>query len=272
MRFRYLLLILAVAASLVMGVRYLYRKASAGDGQENTLFRMIDPDSSGVHFTNTITTTDSLNIFTYEYLYNGGGVAVADFNNDGLPDLFFSGNMVPDRIYLNKGHFKFEDVTETSGINPSDSWSFGVSVADVNQDGLMDIYVCMGGPGYKKKHPDRLYINLGNFKFKESAKEYGFNDDGQSIQSLFFDYDHDGDLDMYLLKGGGFDKSPITARPIEKDGLSPNTDKLYRNDPGPGTEHPIFTDVSKEAGIMEEGYGLGVSLLDINEDGWPDIY
>ncbi len=238
----------------------------------DTLFTLISPDSSGVHFENTITTNDSINILAYEYLYNGGGVGIGDFDNDSLPDIFFTGNMVPCRLYHNKGNFKFDDITTSSGIDTKGIWAYGVSVIDINQDGWQDIYLCAGGMGNKDAFPNKLFINQGNLTFKESAKEYGLDDAGESIQSAFMDYDNDGDLDMYLLTGGGFEKSAIVPRPIINDGSARNTDRLYRNDYDASLTHPFFTNVSQAAGIIEEGFGLGVSVLDINEDGWPDVY
>jgi enediyne biosynthesis protein E4 len=227
-----------------------------------------------VEFKNEITTSDSLNILSYEYLYNGGGVGIGDFNNDGIPDIFFSGNMVSCRLYINHGNFIFEDVTKKSGINTKGVWAYGVSVVDINQDGWMDIYLCAGGKKNINKDvsSNKLYINKGDLTFEESSLQYGVAAAGESIQATFFDYDRDGDLDMYLLKGGGFEKSAITPYPILRDGSSRNTDRLYRNDFDQALSHAHFTNVSKEAGILLEGFGLGVSVLDINEDQWPDIY
>ncbi|MEX2234437.1 MAG: CRTAC1 family protein, partial [Cyclobacteriaceae bacterium] len=252
--------------------------------KSNTLFTLLTSDSTGVDFTNTVTADDTINILTYEYLYNGGGVGIGDFNNDGYQDIFFAGSQVPGRLYINKrnssggaGGFSFEDVTETSGIPGQENWAFGVSVIDINQDGFQDIYVSMGGPGNSNSFPNQLFIHQGlddlqRPVFKEMAEEYGLADRGQSIQALFFDYDRDGDLDMYQLTGGGFERSPNNPSPIVSDGSAVNTDRLYRNDGDPGSGHPVFRNVSKEAGILHEGYGLGISLLDINEDGWPDLY
>ena len=252
---------------------------------DNTLFALLPPDSSGVHFVNRITPDDTINILTYEYLYNGGGVGIGDFNKDGFQDFFIAGSQIPGKLYINNGvssggqtGFSFKDVTETSGITRDDeNWIFGVSVVDINQDGLQDIYLSMGGPGNTNSFPNKLFIHqgldrAGNPVFKEMAEVYGLADRGQSIQSLFFDFDRDGDLDMYLLTGGGFERSPNNPSPIVKDGSAVNTDRLYRNDYQAGSDHPVFTNISKEAGIVYEGYGLGVSLVDINEDGWPDIY
>lgn len=247
-----------------------------------TLFTPVPSGISGIDFENNITTDNDVNILNYEYLYNGAGIGVADFNNDGLPDIYFGSSQGADRIYLNEGRHEgkppsFRDVTASAGISEKKGWSFGVSVVDINQDGLQDVYVCMAGPGRSNSFPNRLYVHQGLNKdglpvFKEMAAEYGLNDRGHSIQSLFFDYDRDGDLDMYLLTGGGFDKSPNNPSPILTNGTASNTDKLYRNDGSPGAPHPVFKDVSREAGILEEGYGLGVSILDINDDGWMDLY
>ena len=182
--------------------------------------------------------------------------------------------MVPCRLYVNKKDFVFEDLTEKSGIDTKDIWAYGVSIVDINQDGWQDIYLCTGG--MKNRDEDvtsnKLYVNQGNLTFVESAAAYGLAVKGESIQSTFLDYDRDGDLDMFLMKGGGFEKSAITPFPILKDGTSRNTDRLFRNDFDAASGHPKFTDVSREAGILLEGFGLGVSVLDINVDGWPDLY
>lgn len=238
------------------------------------LFELMPSGSTSVKFNNIITTDDSINVLSYEYLYNGGGVGIGDFNNDSLPDIFFSGNMVPCRLYVNHKDFVFEDVTGKSGIDTKGIWAYGVSIIDINQDGWQDIYLCTGGMVNRDKDisPNKLYINQGNLTFVESAREYGLDERGESIQAVFFDYDRDEDLDMFLMKGGGFEKSAITPFPIMRDGKSRNTDKLYRNDFDKALGHPRFTDVSKAAGILLEGFGLGVSVLDVNRDSWPDIY
>ena len=244
----------------------------ADNKKSETLFERLSASYTGIDFENTITTNDSINILNYEYLYNGGGVGVGDFNNDNLPDVFFSGNLTSGKLYLNKGALKFEDITSASGIDTSGKWTTGVSVIDVNQDGYDDVYLSVGGMGNKSEFPNLLYINNGDLTFTEAAVEYGLADQGESIQAVFFDYDLDGDLDMYLLTGGGFENSAISVRAMQTNGTARNTDRLYRNDYDDKLGHPVFTNVSAEAGITFEGFGLGVSVLDANNDNWPDLY
>lgn len=236
------------------------------------MFELLESKNTGVYFNNTITTNDSINLMNYEYLYNGGGVGIGHFNNDSLPDFILTSNMGTSSIYLNNGSFKFKDITTSSGINTNKKWCTGVSVVDINNDRLDDIYISVGGMGNKDSFPNLLYINQGDNTFIEAATSYGLADQGESIQSIFFDYDLDGDLDMYLLTGGGFENSAINAKPIKTNGQSRNTDRLYRNDFSTILNHPVFTNVSKEAGITIEGFGLGVSVFDANNDSWPDVY
>ncbi|WP_455169636.1 VCBS repeat-containing protein, partial [Aegicerativicinus sediminis] len=240
--------------------------------EENRLFQLISAEHSGINFTNSIIANDTLNILNYEYLYNGGGVGVGYFNKDSLPDLIFTGNIEPSRLYINEGNLHFKDITVSSGIKTKGHWCTGVSVIDINQDGFDDIYISVGGVGNKSIFPNLLYINNGDLTFTESASEYGLADQGESIQSIFFDYDRDGDLDMYLLTGGGFEHSAINVRPMLDNGTSRNTDRLYRNDYDEDLGHAVFTNVSKDAGINIEGFGLGVSVFDANNDFWPDLY
>jgi len=241
--------------------------------KDPTLFRLLSPVHTGVNFKNAINENDKLNILNEAYIYNGGGVGIGDFNNDGLPDIYFSGNMVSNKLYLNKGNLAFQDVTLPAGVGGEGRWCTGVSVVDINADGKLDIYVCATFLKDAKKRVNLLYINQGNNKqgvpeFKESAKSYGIADDGYSTQGVFFDYDRDGDLDLYLLTNTLDDpKTPIQFRPKVTDGSALNTDRLYRNN---GNE--TFTNVSKEAGILIEGWGHAVSISDINKDGYPDIY
>lgn len=224
---------------------------------------------SGVTFNNTLTYSIELNPYTYRNFYNGGGVALADINNDNLLDILFIGNMVDNALYLNRGDFMFEDITSNSGLASPGVWSTGVATADVNGDGWMDFYISKSGiPGAVNRN-NSLFINNGDLTFTDKAEEYGIDDLGLSNHSVFFDYDRDGDLDLYLLNNsfnpiGGFDLTPGLRQIRDQEGGN----KLYRND---GT---YFTDVSAEAGIYGSkiGFGLGVSVGDLNGDLWPDIY
>ncbi|WP_345158979.1 VCBS repeat-containing protein [Pontibacter saemangeumensis] len=245
--------------------------AFAGCGQEEKLFELRYPAETGITFKNQLTSNDSINLLNFEYFYNGGGVAVGDLNNDGLPDLYFTGNMVSGKLYLNKGKFKFEDITEQAGVETS-NWATGASIVDINNDGLLDIYICMSGYKAANRRKNLLFINKGigadkTPKFEEEAEKYGLADTGYSTQAAFFDYDRDGDLDMYLATVNRADVNPnvIASKPGQGKGSS--VDRLYRNN-GNNT----FTNVAGEAGITKEGYGLGVGIGDINQDGWPDIY
>lgn len=240
--------------------------------EENYLFRLVPPSASGIDFQNTIEETDSINILTIEYMYHGGGVAIADFNNDNRSDIFFTGNVVANRLYLNQGNLTFKDVTQESGIAAEGKWKSGVAVADVNNDGWPDIYVCATISKDSTQRANMLFIHQGLDEngipiFEDMASSYGVADMGYSQNAAFLDYDKDGDLDLYLLQNLESDNIPSVYRPRILDGSALNNDRLYRNN-GDGT----FTDVSKEAGILIEGYGLGIAIADINEDGWPDIY
>ncbi|HEX6225365.1 MAG TPA: CRTAC1 family protein, partial [Chryseolinea sp.] len=237
-----------------------------------TLFRLVPPEESGIDFINTVEEKDTINILTVQYMYHGGAVAIGDFNNDSLSDIFFSGNMVPNRLYLNRGNMKFEDVTATSGVNAMEKWNAGVALADVNADGWLDIYVCATISDDSTKRANSLFINKGLNEnkiptFAEEAKQYGIADTGYSQNAAFFDYDKDGDLDLYVLTNLESDKIPSNYRPRILDGSALNNDHLYRNN-GDNT----FTDVTRQGGILIEGYGLGIGIADINDDDWPDIY
>jgi enediyne biosynthesis protein E4 len=239
---------------------------------EPTLFEMRSSKHTGITFANSVVEDDTLfNSVDFDYIYNGGGVAVGDFNNDGLQDIYFTGNMVPNRLYLNQGDFRFEDVTGTAGVAAAGIWSTGVSVVDINQDGWLDIYVSVAGPGPEAGRANLLFVNQGPDengvpRFVEQAAAWGIADTGYSTHAVFFDYDLDGHLDLFLLTNAE-DPHPNALRPRVLDGTAESTDRLYRNN-GDGT----FTDVSREAGILIEGYGLGVVVTDLNQDGWPDIY
>jgi len=240
---------------------------------KSPLFRLLQPAQTGISFNNKITESDSLNILNQANIYNGGGAGIGDFNNDGLMDIYLAGNMTGNKLYLNKGALQFEDITHVSGAGGEDRWCTGVTVTDINNDGWMDIYVAASFRKDPLKRTNLLYINQGNNKngipvFKESAVPYGLADTGFSTQGVFFDYDHDGDLDLYLVTNELNDpKTPIRFRPKVTDGSALNTDRLYRNN-----GNNSFTNVSKEAGITIEGWGHAVCISDFNLDGWPDIY
>ncbi len=235
----------------------------------NALFVNHTPEETGVKFVNKLDYDEEFNCYTYRSFYNGGGVGVADVNNDGLPDLFFCGNMQPSRLYINKGNFQFEDVTEKAGLMRAGVWATGVSFADVNGDGWVDIYVCKSGKPTGEKRYNELFINNHDGTFTERAKEYGLADLGLSTHAIFFDYDHDGDLDCYVLNNSL--KSVVNfeaKRGIRNIRDTSGGNKLYRNDGG------HFTDVSAKAGIYGSAitFGLGVTIGDVNRDGWDDIY
>lgn len=239
----------------------------------STLFALRPPLQTGVNFTNTIFESDTINILNQANIYNGGGVGIGDFNKDGLVDIYLAGNMVSNKLYLNKGALKFEDITNAAGVSGEGRWCTGVSVVDINGDGRLDIYVCASFRKDALRRTNLLYINQGNNEkgiplFREQAAAYGIADTGFSTQGYFFDYDRDGDLDLYLVTNQLNDpKTPIKFRPKVTDGSALNTDRLYRNN-GNNT----FTNTSREAGILIEGWGHAACISDFNMDGWPDVY
>src|SRR5687768_14492541 len=199
----------------------------------NTLFSKMDPDHTNIHFSNSLQYVKDFNIYTYRNFYNGGGVAIGDVNNDGLPDIFFTANMLPNKLYLNKGNFQFEDITEKAGIGKKGKWSTGVTMADVNGDGLLDIYVCNSGDIKGDNRQNELYINNGNLTFIEKAHEYGLDDKGLSTHAAFFDHDHDGDLDMFLLNNSFKAIGSFDLRKNQRDVRdSIGGHKFFRNDNG----------------------------------------
>lgn len=230
------------------------------------LFRARTPGQTGIMFENNLTESEDLNIITFEYFYNGAGVGAGDIDNDGLPDLFFTANMSQAQLYRNLGGLQFENITGRSGIDTRGRWTTGISMADINSDGWLDLYISCAGPYEPARRANLCYLNNQDGTFTESAVKLGIADTGHTTQAAFFDYDRDGDLDLYLLTNITEEVGPNVIRKKKTKGESPNTDRLYRNDNG------VFTDISAEAGILKEGYGLGVSITDINQDGWLDVY
>ena len=246
--------------------------------KDKTLFTLLPASETGINFINQVDYTEDFNCYTYRSFYNGGGVGLGDVNNDGLVDIFFCGNMQPSKLYLNKGNFKFEDITEKAGVACKGVWATGVAMADVNGDGLLDIYVCKSGkPTSEGVRHNELFINngtslsggQGGVTFTEQSKEFGLDNEGLSTHAAFFDFDKDGDLDGYLLNNSfrsvaNYDRNS-NLRNI-RDTLGGNI--LYRNDKG------HFVNISEKAGIYGSsiGFGLGVTIGDVNRDGWQDIY
>jgi hypothetical protein len=246
--------------------------ASCTHETKEKLFTQLSSESSGIHFRNDIHDSDSSYSFINEFGYMGGGVGIGDFNNDGLKDIFFSGNQVSSRLYINKGNNQFEDITGKAGVGTT-VWATGVSIVDINNDGYDDIYLCVFGKDLMHRAKNLLFINQHDLSFKEEASVYGIADTGYSTQAAFFDYDRDGDLDMYLTNYLLSDRNANLIFPKDQTGRSAANDRLYRNDGnGAGLGHPVFTDVTLDAGIKEDGFGLAVSISDFNNDGWPDIY
>jgi hypothetical protein len=242
-----------------------------------TLFQQISSSHSGIHFNNLITESDTVNPLDLVNIYNGGGVGVGDFDGDGLPDLYFTGNMVSNRLYLNKGNFKFEDITEKAGVNGKGRWARGVAVIDINNDGLADIYVCNTISKDSLQRQNLLYVNQGKDKdgvphFKDMAAEYGLLGGYQSTMASFFDYDNDGDLDMYLT----VNSASATYNPNLFGTVNYNDNhsqgQLFRNDWDSKLKHARFVNVTKQAGLNVDGFGHAATTVDFNNDGWKDIY
>ncbi len=252
----------ALAAACLLGA-----SACRGTASAPTLFELLSPDATGVHFANTLPEDSTFNILNYLSYYNGGGVAAGDVNGDGLPDLYFTASTGKNRLYLNKGNYTFEDVTDRAGVGGTGGWTTGVTMADVNGDGKLDIYV--SGVTYLSAHGHNvLYINNGDGTFTDRTKEYGLDFAGYATQALFFDYDGDGDLDVYLLNYSTHAERAV-GQPEDRRVRNPRAgDRLYRNNGG------HFVDVSAQAGIYggAEGFGLGVVVSDVNQDGCPDLY
>jgi len=246
--------------------------------EQDTLFELLSPEQSGLSFINEVYNQKDFNIFKYRNFYNGGGVAIGDINNDSLPDIYLTANMGENKLFLNKGNLVFEDITETAGVGGFKPWSTGVVMADINADGLLDIYVSNAGNLEGNNHDNDLYINNGDLTFTESAKAFNLSETGFSTHASFFDYDLDGDLDAYILNNSNIPVSSLgyaaqrEVRAQDWEGV-PHIfkgvgDMLLRNDGG------TFTNVSEEAGIYGSliGFGLGVMVTDFNKDLYPDIY
>ena len=260
---------------IVLGVT-LWLSACQSASDTTTLFTRLPPDDTGIHFRNTLRETEDFNVMKYGYFYNGGGVAIGDVNHDGLPDIYFTGNLVASRLYINQGDWTFREEAEAAGVAAAGLWNTGTTMADVNGDGRLDIYVCRSAAADPTRRKNLLFINDTPLEggrgvsFTEQAEAYGLADPGYSTQASFFDYDRDGDLDMYLLNHStqeyaGFNKLTASHKQRTNPMLG---DKLYRNDEGQ------FVDVSQAAGIIQNvlGFGLGVAVSDVNTDGWYDIY
>lgn len=237
---------------------------------DSKLFTRLSPGRTGIQFKNILKEDENSNVLNYAYFYNGGGVAVGDVNGDGLQDILFTGNMVRNRLYLNKGNFEFEDITERSGVAKKQGWCTGATMADINGDGRLDIYICRSADVDGERRKNLLFINNGDSTFTERAEEYGLADKGYSTQASFFDYDKDGDLDMVLINHSleEYSTAGIENSSIRNQKNSDFAVKLYRNDNG------HFRDVSESAGIYSNvlTFGLGLAVSDINNDGWPDLY
>ena len=265
----------------LLGILFFYgcgnEKESHSDSsiaktESNEGFDIIGSSKTGITFQNKLS-DDPLsdkNVLSYRHYFNGAGVGVADFNNDGLQDVFFTGNEAKNELYINKGDLKFEKLGENAGLNKNKVWSSGVSIIDINSDGFQDIYVCQQGPYQESERKNLFYINNGDLTFTESAKEMGLDDGNYSTQAVFLDFDKDGDLDCYILnesKYAGVILKTVYEDLKEEGNLRKASGKLFRND-----GNLKFTDITKDSGVLNYGYGLGIAVSDFNNDNWPDIY
>ncbi|UCD23174.1 MAG: VCBS repeat-containing protein [Gemmatimonadota bacterium] len=250
----------------------LYLASCGSPEHAEPLFTLLTPEHTGITFANTITTDDSVNAQTDALVYNGGGVAIGDIDNDGLADVFLTGNMVTSRLYLNKGDMRFDDITQSAGVS-TDRWAYGASMVDIDNNGYLDIYVSISGPEWSKpeERNNLLFLNNGDRTFREAAAAYGIADTSFTTHGVFFDYNRDGYLDLFLLSNSPweFARGAADRLPLSERRTSPTShDRLYRNN-GDDT----FTNISRDAGIVRDiGFGLGVVVTDLNADGWPDIY
>ena len=241
--------------------------------QHDTLFHKLSSDQTNISFENRLTDSDDFNIIEYLYFYNGAGVSIGDINNDSLPDIYFTSNQGDNKLYLNKGNLRFEDITATAGVAGVGNWKTGVTMADVNGDGFLDIFVCGVGSYKKFNGRNQLLINNGDLTFSDMTEKYGLSFQGFSTQGTFFDYDNDGDLDLYLVNHAVHTKRSYGEAMLRFESDLLAGDKLYRNESTPGGD-PHFVEVTKEAGILNShiGYGLGVGVSDLDLDGDLDIY
>lgn len=242
--------------------------------QDENLFIFIPPETSGIDFNNVVLGNDSLNVMDYDYFYNGGGVGIGDFNSDGLPDIFFSGNMTSSKLYLNKGNLKFEDITVSAGVS-TNVWCTGVSIIDINLDGRPDVHVATGSNTDRTSQGNYFFINstteADGVRFVERSAEMGLTDSLYAVQAAWLDYDKDDDLDLFIIHNALEDYQKNIPLGQRRDGSGKSTDKLYRNE-GLRNGLPYFIDVSREAGILIEGWSLGVAVSDFNGDNFPDLY
>lgn len=279
---------LSIITILLIIVQFSCGDSSKGDTNEQEvkpkekkeykpLFSLMDPEVSGVDFKNYLPENEGNNILTYEYLINGAGVAIGDINNDNLPDIYLTSNLRGGKVYLNQGDLKFKDISRKTGLLTDEPFSTGVSMVDINEDGYLDIYICRSLAGTSHMRANYLFINNQDLSFTERAREYGLADESFSNHASFFDYDNDGDLDMYLLNHRSDFRSAVNVKPlVDHEGAEVKytdeeikyvTDRLYRNN-GNGT----FTDVSEKAGIRNKAFGLSAAVADINNDGWLDVF
>ncbi|MEX2235898.1 MAG: VCBS repeat-containing protein, partial [Cyclobacteriaceae bacterium] len=254
----------------VLCVLLVCTTACEDEQKEKALFDEVLSQETNITFQNTVVQDGDNNVLNYPYYFNGGGVATGDINNDGLDDIYFAGNQVSNKLYLNKGDFTFEDITEHAGVGATTGWKTGVTMVDINLDGWLDIYVCRSAMADSTIRTNLLYLNQGNLKFIESGESFGVADNSYSTHAAFFDYDKDGDPDLFVLNHSlpqfaGFNSMLVNNK---KRKAVKFQCKLYQNNAGK------FNDVSEKAGLINNvlSYGLGLAVSDVNNDGWPDIY
>ena len=259
-------------SALILPVLLLVFSCKPEEKERDYLFSLLSPSATHVDFINQLTETEQFNMIEYLYFNNGAGVAAGDINNDGLTDLYFTSSQKPNKLYINKGNLRFEEITDGAGVAGKGDWTTGVTMTDVNGDGFLDIYVCHVGNYKSLQGRNQLFINQGDLTFKEEAHEYGLDFQGFSTQAAFFDYDMDGDLDMYLLNHSVHTSRSYGGIALRFGNDARAGDRLYRNDEAEGGR--VFRDITRVAGIYSShiGYGLGVNICDINNDCFPDIY